>query len=174
MSYELAGAPVPARLSDSIQSLLRGVASTPAPQKLVVDRNGPLFAAACHFQSLGLAEVVRIDDSFVTVALSPTGQARLAASTYLEGGTPALTARPGLALADLTTFELLSMLLASGWSLQAPPPRTRKDTLAYSHTAGGDKIVWVRSSQTALQHGYLHALAASHLHGSEVVPFMSD
>eukprot|EP00969_Alexandrium_andersonii_P255202 11280810-Alexandrium_andersonii.AAC.1 len=66
------------------------------------------------------------------------------------------------------------MLLASGWSLQAPPPRARKGALAYSHAAGGDKIVWVRSSQTALQHWYLLALAASHLHGSEVVPFMSD
>ena len=95
----------------------------------------------------------------------------IAVSVWIGQPVQALTRRQGVAICDLTVFELLDVLQEQRWTCQCPAPRAARASLAY--TVGSEKICWLKPSTKSITSKYVLALLGAENHAQPVFPFQT-
>ena len=85
---------------------------------------------------------------------------------------PALQAREGIEVQELTHFELLTKLAEQGWCCEVAPKRIKRRELAYR--LGERKVFWLREGDLNVVHMYMVALLQADVHKLSVLPFQTS
>ena len=172
------GHPIPAELQAASQVLLHSCLPARNNQGVFllrrsgIDDEKFLETARC-FQRAGVLACTSEQGDYreSTWKLTPEGEARLSVSVVLRTPQPTFRVREGIALEDMTTFELLRTLLFEEWACRLQPPRTRRLALAFH--VGGEKVFYDKRNQSTLQRLYLLSLLRAEDHQQPVLPFSS-
>lgn len=173
LRYEFGHGAVPEDLVEGVQQVVHGiiVAQRCRGSQLVLEPG--LQAAARHLEILGV--VTCTGPGPTTAALTKSAEASIYVTAVLANPRKALTPRSGMAVEDLSAFELMAKLHSEGWTCAVAPPGTRKNNLAYNALAAKSPKTWyVRTKQTGVQRSYLLALATACNHKQAVLPFMTE
>ena len=122
-------------------------------------------------EQLGMVSCSSKQSRSSTWSFTSTGEKSIAVSVWIGQPVQALTRRQGVAIRDLTLFELLDVLQERCWTCQFPAARAPRASLAY--TVGSEKICWLRPSTKSITLKYLLALLDAENHAQPVFPFQT-
>ena len=108
------------------------------------DRPTMVREALEALEQLGMVSCSSKQSRSSTWSFTSTGEKSIAVSVWIGQPVQALTRRRGVAICDLTVFELLDVLQEQGWTCQFPAPRTPRASLAYN--VGSENICWLEPS----------------------------
>ena len=171
------GHSIPKELQAASQTLLHSCLSARKNQGEFLlkssgsDEDKCLLETAKCFQRAGvLACTSQVQESGEsTWKLTPEGEARLSVSVWLQQPQPTFSVREGIALEDMSTFELMRKMQAEGWACMLQPFRQKRAELTFH--VGDEKVYYVKRNQSTLQPLYLLALLRAGGHNQPVAPF---
>ena len=176
--YSFAYDVCPDKLKEVEQELLLKILEArkaPGGQLLLHTAGGEnmlMVEAADRLRTLDLMHCIRRpSDATMTCNLTSVGEQQVVASVWLELTPQRLAPRAGVALQDMTHFELLSRLQTEGWTFEIASRRFGVKAFVHDGTA---RNVYVRGNAQVISDAYMLALLTFADHKQPVRAFGTE